>query len=45
MAEIRGDWAIKRKLDVLHNARFHKGVEMPYLEVIDAKASGTAGGS
>jgi len=45
MAEVKGDWAIKRKLDVLHNAKFHKGVEMPYLEILDAKVSGTAGGS
>lgn len=45
MAEVKGDWAIKRKLDVQHNARFRKGVEQPYLEVIDSKASGTAGGT
>ncbi|MCI0558228.1 MAG: hypothetical protein MN733_07010, partial [Nitrososphaera sp.] len=44
MAVVKGDWAINRKLDVQHNARFRKGVEMPYLEIIDSKASGTAGG-
>lgn len=45
MAEVKGDWAIKRKLDVMHNARFRKGVEQPYMEIIDSKASGTAGGT
>jgi len=45
MAEVKGDWAVKRKLDCAHNARFRKGLEMPYLEIIDSKASGTAGGT
>lgn len=45
MAEVRGDLAIKRKADVLDNARFHKGVEAPYLEVLDEKVSGVEGGT
>jgi len=45
LAEVKGDWAVQRKLDVAHNARFRKGVDVPYLEIVDSKASTTAGGA
>jgi len=45
MAEVKGDWAVQRKLDVAHNARFRKGVDVPYLEIVDSKAQTAAGGA
>lgn len=45
MAEVRGDQAVKAKLAVSGNATFEKGIDSPYLEVIDQKAPGTAGGT
>lgn len=45
MAEVRGDWAVKRKMDVLDNALFHKGLQSPYLEMVDQKLKGVDGGT
>lgn len=45
MAEVKGDWAVKRKLDVAHNARFRKGVDVPYLEIVDSKTNTSGGGA
>lgn len=45
MAETRGDHAVKGNLAVEDNAKFEKGLDAPYLEVIDQKASGTPGGT
>lgn len=45
MAETRGDHAVKRNLAVSGNAKFDKGVDLPYLEIIDQKISGTAAGT
>ena len=45
MAEVRGDQAVKAKLVVSGNATFEKGSKVPYLEVIDNKAEGEAGGT
>lgn len=44
MAEVRGDQAIKARLVVSGNADFEKGMKSPYLEIIDQKSKGTAGG-
>lgn len=44
MAQTRGDHAVKGNLDVSGNAKFNKGLDSPYLEVIDQKSKGTAGG-
>jgi hypothetical protein len=44
MAEVRGDQAVKARLVVSGNANFEKGMKSPYLEVIDQKSKGTAGG-
>jgi len=45
MAETRGDHAVKGSFDVVGNARFRKGLDSPYLEVIDQKLYGVAGGT
>jgi len=45
MAEVRGDWAVKRKMDVIDNALFHKGLQSPYLEMVDQKLKGVDGGT
>lgn len=45
MAETRGDHAVKGKLNVSGDAKINGGLDSPYLEVIDQKARGTAGGS
>ena len=45
MAETRGDHAVKGKFVVSDNATFEKGLKSPYLEVIDQKATGSAGGT
>lgn len=45
MAEVRGDMAVKRKMDVIDNALFHKGVQSPYLEMVDQKERGVDGGT
>jgi len=44
MANVSGDLAVKNKMDVTDNAHFHKGLQSPYLEMVDSKDSGTAGG-
>ncbi len=44
MAEVRGDQAVKARLVVSGNATFEKGMNSPYLEIIDQKNKGTAGG-
>jgi hypothetical protein len=45
VAETRGDHAVKRELAVGGNAKFSKGVDSPYLEIIDQKVSGTSAGT
>ncbi len=51
MAETRGDHAVKGNLAVSGDAqvdgdaKFSKGVDAPYLEIIDQKAEGVAGGT
>jgi hypothetical protein len=45
VAETRGDHAVKGDLVVEGNAVFEKGLKSPYLEVIDQKAKGSAGGT
>ena len=45
MAQTRGDHAVKRNLAVEGNAKFNKGADAPYLEVVDRKASGSNGGT
>jgi hypothetical protein len=45
MAEVRGDLAVKRKMDVIDNARFNKGMQSPYLEMIDDKTGLIPGGT
>lgn len=45
MAETRGDHAVKRNLAVEGNATFSKGVDQPYLELIDQKEGGTSAGT
>ena len=45
MAQTRGDHAVKGQLAVSGDAKFEKGLDAPYLEVIDQKLSGTAGGA
>jgi len=45
MAEVRGDMAVKRKMDVIDNALFHKGLQSPYLEMVDQKLKGVDGGT
>lgn len=44
MAEVRGDLAVKGNLAAEDNAVFSKGTRVQYLEVLDAKTSGTPGG-
>jgi hypothetical protein len=45
MAEVRGDLAVKNNLATEGNAVFSKGVDLQYLEVLDVKTAGTAGGA
>lgn len=45
MAETRGDHAVKGNLDVSGNTKFNKGVDAPYLEIVDRKANGASGGT
>lgn len=45
MAETRGDHAVKGNLAVKGDAKFSKGLDSPYLEIVDSKARGTAGGT
>jgi hypothetical protein len=45
VAETKGDHAVKGNLDISGNAKFNKGLDSSYLEVLDAKTSGTAGGT
>ena len=45
MAQTRGDHAVKRNLAVDGNAKFKKGADSPYLEVLDRKRSGSSGGT
>jgi hypothetical protein len=45
MAQTRGDHAVKRHLSVEGNAKLQKGLDSSYLEVIDEKDTGVAGGS
>lgn len=45
MARTVGDHVIQDKLDVGDNARFHAGLQSPYLEVVDQKDSGSGGGT
>lgn len=45
MAEVKGDLAVKDKLAVDGNAKFNKGLDSPYLELNDTKATNTAGGT
>jgi hypothetical protein len=44
MAKTQGDHAVKGKLVVSEDGKFEKGLDSPYLEVIDSKQSGVAGG-
>jgi hypothetical protein len=50
VADVKGDLAVKNTLDVTDNAKFRKGLDQPYFEVIDQKdpavlGGGTAGGA
>lgn len=45
MAETRGDMAIKGQLNVDGDAKFNKGLDSPYLELVDSKNRGEAGGT
>ena len=44
MAEVKGSVGVNDNLTVDDNAKFQKGLDFPYLELIDEKTSGTAGG-
>ena len=45
MADVKGDLSVKNKFDVRNNARFFKGVDVPYFEAIDQKDPGILGGA
>jgi hypothetical protein len=45
MAEVKGDLTIRDNLGVDENAKFQKGLDASYLEIIDQKISGEAGGT
>jgi len=45
VAQTRGDHAVKRNLIVDGNAKFNKGADPAYLEIVDRKASGANGGT
>lgn len=45
MAKTQGDHVIKGKFAADGNAKFNKGLDAPYLEVVDQKATGTEGGT
>ncbi len=44
MADVKGDLAVKNTLDVTDNAKFRKGLDSPYFEVIDEKNPAVLGG-
>lgn len=43
--EVKGDLDVKENLRVADNAKFDRGLDSPYLEIIDEKAYGAAGGT
>ena len=45
MAEVKGDLTVKDNLTVDENAKFNKGLDASYLELIDEKAVTVSGGS
>lgn len=45
MAETKGNHAVEGNLAVHGNTKLLKGLDSPYLEVVDQKQSGTAGGT
>ena len=44
MADVKGDLAVKNTLDVTNNAKFRKGVDQPYFEIVDQKDPAILGG-
>jgi hypothetical protein len=44
VADVKGDLAVKNTLDVTDNAKFRKGLDSPYFEVIDEKNPAVLGG-
>lgn len=44
MADVKGDLSVKGRLDVRENAKFFKGVDTPYFEIIDQKNPAVLGG-
>jgi hypothetical protein len=45
VADVKGDLSVKNKLDVRKNAKFFKGVDQPYFEIIDQKNPAVLGGT
>ena len=45
MAKTQGDHVVKGNFAADGNAKFNKGMDSPYLEIIDQKARGVAGGT
>lgn len=45
MAEVKGNATVRDKLTVDGNAKFQKGLDSPYMELIDQKGPNTAGGT
>lgn len=45
MAKTQGDHVVKGEFSADGNAKFNKGIDSPYLEIIDQKARGVTGGN